>query len=596
MPVFRPSCVVNFKLKFDSALTVEKSPPKQTLRSAKDAPAATKVKTSEPLIVAADDASDVSWVMARVPRTLSLELTGYRQAHKFSMSFAFRDMPIDPRTVQAASVEIHMGAVSDEDFAAGFRGKESDGRYRSILQTRSADGSPNATTLKMVGIVDEWEVTQSKEGGEVTMSGRDLRGVLLDTPIGPGDVKDTQLLDDIDWSKPINEVVAQILAFNVFFDGFKVVVNAADWPDGVLPSPGLSKGGVLRHRKGARGTKKAAPAKPQGASSNLNFWDLIVRSCYLVGGIPYIRGTALCIRPSATVYDKLRGPIDPDRNPTPFAGGAARSTDAMSGDAITPGLRTRLLVYGRDTESVRINRKYQGWRKPKIIQCVAVDLDTTGVSYLVQGLWPPQSEEEARKTSRTAGKDAAKEEVLTIPVPGVKDEERLTVIARSIYEEIGRGELGGEVVTTNLASFGGDNADPDLLRLEPGDGVEFQVDTRAVRNGVAPLVSSYTDNWRRSFDEQVDEVMTKITDRNLARVIVATARGQVAELQSFFRVQNVKYAWDKDSGIKISFDFQNYVVARAQVEDAPSQLGSALSLASGAAKAVAKAAGSLGNL
>ena len=124
-----------------------------------------------------------------------------------------------------------------------------------------------------------------------------------------------------------------------------------------------------------------------------------------------------------------------------------------------------------------------------------------------------------------------------------------------------------------MASFGGDNTDPDLLRLAPGDGIEMMVDTRAVHSG-APLVSTFTDHNRTPFAAQVAEIDKLIGDENLSRVIVATSRGALAELQRFFRVQNVKYDWD-DTGIKLAFDFQNYVVPRNQVEDAPAAKGAA---------------------
>ena len=45
--------------------------------------------------------------------------------------------------------------------------------------------------------------------------------------------------------------------------------------------------------------------------------------------------------------------------------------------------------------------------------------------------------------------------------------------AREIYEGIHRQELLLQVKTRNLASFGGDNTDPDILDMKPGDN--FQV-------------------------------------------------------------------------------------------------------------------------
>ena len=44
---------------------------------------------------------------------------------------------------------------------------------------------------------------------------------------------------------------------------------------------------------------------------------------------------------------------------------------------------------------------------------------------------------------------------------------------------------------------------------------------------------------------------------------MATSRGSINEVQRFFRVQTVRFTWDTTSGMKIAFDFQNYVTARA---------------------------------
>ena len=52
-------------------------------------------------------------------------------------------------------------------------------------------------------------------------------------------------------------------------------------------------------------------------------------------------------------------------------------------------------------------------------------------------------------------------------------------------------------------------------------------------------------------------------DVNLANAIVATSRGQVGQLQRFFRVSTARYNWSQNH-MKVAFDFQNYVVARDQ--------------------------------
>lgn len=570
MAVQRPSWVLNFKLKFDESLTVTTEPDAESVDERLANPSAPIAFSKPQPLITQQGADNVTFVMQRVPKAASMEKPGYRQAGKWSATLDFTELPIDPRTISAASVEIHIGAVSDDDFARGMAGRNADNSLSSVLRTRTDIGVPNESTMRMIGIVDEWEVTHDGEGSIVEMSGRDMRGVLLDTPINVLPKTGTQLIESLDLSKPIDDVVTQILAFNPLFNEFTVIVNPSDWPKGVVPAP-AAPDLIPRHRKGARGKNKSGRGTTNSSSSgnNLNFWDLIVRFCYLVGGIPYMDSMGrLNIRPAATVYDKIRGPIDPVANPTPFRGGQPRGTDFITGRTLNPPLRSRRLVFGRDVEANSFVRKFGGWRRPKTVRAISLNPDSTakGSGKVLVGIFPPEgTHPRARKTKRSPGKGKPLEEIVNIPVPGITSVDRLTAIAESIYNEIGRGEVGGSITTKNLSSFGGTSgSDPDLLRLEPGDGVELLVDTRSVRSG-SPLVSEFTDHNRRSFDDQVKRITEKLGNADLARVIVATARGQINQLQRFFRVQNVKFTWT-EAGISISFDYQNYIVANADVQ------------------------------
>lgn len=570
MTAWYPSLIVNIKLRFDEALHIVPDPPLSTTADELANPArGTAGGQPEPLIMRRGD-ENTSFVLNRVPKRATVELPGYRQAGQFSFEMDFRELPIDPRTVRAAAVDIYLGSVSASDFATGMTRMETDGTRRSVLRT--VDASGNRINPLMTGFVDEWDMSHDESGSTIAFKGRDPRGILLDTPISVAPGAAQQLLSELDWSQPIDSVVMQILLYNPFFSDFIVQTNPAEWPNGQIPSPG-SPDLVPRHRRGARGQRAGGRATPPGDSNNLNFWDLIVRACYLVGAIPYFVGTALVIRPSRSIFDQQRAGYDPNQ-PTPFAGGRVRDFDAVSQTELQ-GLSVRRLVYGRDTVKYAFNRKYGGFQRPRVVRTVSINADTTerGAGRIIEARWPAATEPQRTRRTRVApGGQQSQEEILNIPVAGITDPTRLEEIARSVYEEIGRGEMGGSCETVNLASFGGDNADPDLLHLRPGDGVEFLVDTRALSSR-APLVSALTNAQRSSFEDAVREIADRIGDQNLARVIVATSRGQVQELQRFFRVSTVKYDWSL-TGIKIAFDFQNYVVVRDQAGTVSDQTGS----------------------
>jgi hypothetical protein len=102
------------------------------------------------------------------------------------------------------------------------------------------------------------------------------------------------------------------------------------------------------------------------------------------------------------------------------------------------------------------------------------------------------------------------------------------------------------------------------MRIRPGDAVTITVDGRELSNR-APLVSPLNRQAQSDDGQLIREITARVGDPNLARVIVATSRNYVFELQNTFRTSNVKYDWDVKSGISVAFDFHNYVEARNAV-------------------------------
>lgn len=580
MPVYRPSFVAKFQLLFDEAL-IGKPPDKPENvedRVSKPVPQYTPVAAEKPAITSPGKDKKASFVFGRIPKAASVELPGYRQAATFSLTLDYLDLPIDPRVVRGCAVELHLGTVAASDYAEGAKGTPKSGQYVTVLDTHNPDGSTNTETLLMLGIVDDWEVKHSGSGSVVEIKGRDPRGVLIDTSIEIAPGHTNQLLDKIDYAQSIDKVVAQILAVHPLFARFNVVVNAADWANGIVPT--VSGDSELRHRMPAKPllTKKGTPRKTLSANAGAtSFWDLIVKFCYLVGAIPYFVGYELHIRPSRTIYDQMRGDVDPVKNPTPFRGKVERTRDNASGAPIDPGLRWRRFVYGRDIESLSFTRKFAGHSRPKIIRVVgALDPVATknkGQLQYFEGMWPPPVVGDPKITKANPGKNSGMEEILNVKAPAIADHDALVEIARATYEELGRGEMGGSVETTNLASFAGGNPDPDCLRLKPGDGVEFLVNAKAF-NATNLLISTLNSLEQAAFENAVAAIAIRLGDLDLARAIVTTARGGNSAVQRFFRVQTVKYSWST-SGVKVSFDFQNYFVTRSQTENASATPGTA---------------------
>jgi len=496
-----------------------------------------------------------------------------------------------------------MGAVDPTDFSTGMIQVEANGTRRSVLQT-AQDGKRREDLMLLAGIVDEWNVSHTSSGSRVTMSGRDLRGPLLDAKVDP------KVFAKINLDRPIQDVVGDLLHTLPAYVKCNVTAVAEDWgvsDEKQIPHP-VDKDGLTRPRQQSSG--QGGVSTPIGGAT-LSFWDIITKWCFLVGGVPYFVGDRLVIKHARSLYKQSAQDEDGSRREgesgpllesgkfrselsTPFADGARRTL------ANGKQIGVRRIVFGRDVAEYSFNRKFTGIKTPtikvvcldtsskergkgKILVALSTDpIPTAGTSQSAgtggkRSGNKPLAANEKKKLNSHSPSGQSGEEFLVIPVEGIKDKTKLIQIAKSLYEEIARGELGGSITTRNLTSFGIDdtkdpaapNRDPDLVRLRPGDAVEIMVDLRPQESN-APLTNSYTDSRRRDFDEEVAEVAARFGSgedaRIIARAIVAQSRGGILQLQTFFRVGNAHFNWS-GQGISISFDYQNYIEARNDTEE-----------------------------
>lgn len=505
-------------------------------------------------------------VLNRVPKSANVELNGTRQAGKFRLTMDYRDLPIDPRLVRSVGIEIHLGTVPEKQWAFGQEKRTTElGRSLSRLSTRNVAGGINLETLVLQGNVDNWSVTHGEAGSEIVLEGRDIRGLLLDLKLPP------ETFVDLDLTQSIDNVVAQILfavptKFGLLID---VVAPVAEWaPRRGIPSPSTVDG-ITRVRLDADGKKpRSTPAGATaagGSGDRISVWDLITKYCSLVGAVPYFYGEQLWIRPARNVvetFDAIKG----GTYPIPFKGGErAIKVGDDDGNAIEKFVAVRHLVYGRDIAELSYERNYQRVAAPTI-ELVSIDDTKRGEEKLLIVQWPP--------VESRAGKLKDEGQKLRIPMPGIRDANQLLTIAQDLYEEIGRSEQGGSASTRNMSSLGGSNADADMVRMRPSEMIALFTDARALsaRRASEPSgVLSFAAEEKAvawSLDGNPNGVPGKEPSsgsRQLARAIVASSRpGAIfGEALSYYRVSNVKFDWD-GSGIRIGFDFRNYMITRQQ--------------------------------
>jgi len=522
-----------------------------------------QVREGAPLVFGSPS-DQLSWVLNVDPRSAMCRRPGYRRAGEAHLTVGFHELPVDPQLIKAAQIRVFFGTVDPSEAASGYtrsfidQGRE---RRRSVISTHDQAGQPNLDRLALWGIADTWKVSY-QEDSTVQITGRDLRSIFLESPLDRG------VLARLRLEAPITEVIQQLCEAHPLAGKMNIRVQPADW-SGPIPAP-CAQGNVTRIHLGA--AKGKAKLNPLSQPSQLKWWDAICQFSFLVGAVPYFRGADLIVRPARSLYDLRDKAIYDPRIRTPFANGAVRSREDFTRFAI------RQMIVGHNLKSLEYERKFTGGFRPRVIEVICLDTASPrrGDQKLLIARWPEDlasrlSRQHATKESPSG--QLAENEVYRVPVYGIRDLGQLREIARAVFETTARFEIEGSFQTSELASFLGSeilyepftagNRDPDLLRLEPGDPIEFSIspDTLGTRRaGEQPIVGELNQLAGKSFEAAVEYVRQRVQDLNLARAIVATYRGSIVETQSVYRTNEVTLNWD-DGKIHVAANFHNYIEA-----------------------------------
>lgn len=602
---YYPACIVNLLIRFDEAFNADWkiedvdaadiTPAQRLSRDPKSASSATgigELPVGKTLFDANANRKG-SGIVGRIPLRAAVELNNIRKPGSFNLTFDYKDLPIDPRLVRAVGIEIFMDTVKADNFAAGVLGAsrtQTNPSTKGLVGFKPFVATPENLVLK--GVVDEWSVAHGTSGSTATLSGRDMVGVMLNTPVTA-----TMLAAMArELNKPIDVVVRNLIrSVGDWTELIEVeAADAAKWPDRIVPKVAdiepLNPLLILQEDKTPTGKKPRVrqsstgiPRVSAGANqSKLNVWDLITRYCNLVSAVPTFKikeangiyKSVLLIVPQWGLYDyystSAEGKPGPDG---PF-------NKQRKGPLGQP-FKVRRLMYGRNVEELTLERKYQGITA-RAVEVVSYNPSSkvkgggrllSAISGLKQTYANKQGVTQALAASDRlpvrAGEVpsglAAQDEVLRVEVKGVTDIKQLQTMADGLFDEIMRGETGGSVRTRSLASFGGNNEDPDLLRIRPRDPLELSIDIRGGSGATNGDQNTILAQAKQSIKALEEDLFTRLNDRNLARAIAFSSRNAVAQLQNAFRVNSVSFDWDVKSGISLSIDFHNYIVARNSV-------------------------------
>ena len=187
--IYYPQCWVRLVVRFENFIQVDEKP--QLIPSSPGDPVDIGVKIIDQKIL---------------PTNCSVTLNSYRNADECRITMPFGKLPIDPRWLRSASVQVFMGTLSPEEFADGIGPIYGESEITLIDETPDLilDGVTTVTNEVFRGIVDDWDISQDGNDS-VSISCRDMSSVLIDLEMPLGGIS------GIPKEMRIDEVIREIL-------------------------------------------------------------------------------------------------------------------------------------------------------------------------------------------------------------------------------------------------------------------------------------------------------------------------------------------------------------------------------------------------
>lgn len=450
-----------------------------------------------------------------VPLRATLNRNGPRMADTLSLSVAFTDLPLDPRTIRSIAVQYWLGCITHEQLADEAAGKKAD----PVPDTFVDAYGRTRENLRFQGYVDDWEVTLNEGAPEVSLECTDNTRILLD--------QDAPVKLTVSADKPIDEAAADYLSNFPQFVGLSVEYRPAG---SAVPSLGTALAKTAFK-------PKLGPPPSGGGAGKMSVWDYLTDIAGSIGLLVRFEGTTVIFQRPRTFYTG-RGRARPD---DPFRGRVL-----PSGREIT----SRLMVYGRNVDELGFKRRFaRGVSQNVEVRCYSPRLGRTLVVRYPIGKADRQNKPVPGDKQDTVWK--------VITVHGIEDEAALRAVAQGVYEQMGRSELTGKLVTVNLGSFGGSNADPDLLDVQAGDSLVIEVDRD--QPGMSAMGGGPDG------EQSASAFLQKLGFPASFAQAYQRAANNIG-LPTTFRVRTAAFDWDIEQGVTVDFEVVNYIEVRASKE------------------------------
>jgi hypothetical protein len=478
------------------------------------------------------------------PQNMSIKRNPYREADEAEFSVCFHEVPLDPRIIRSLGFACYLGTIDDTTWAEAIRQGVSPSTVVSRGAKTTTKSLLGAQDLRFIGFADEVTVDMSDSEEVLRVRGRDITGILLDLPVP------TKVHKELNWDGPVERVIWDILQSSGACAGIPLHLV------GFEPGTKVMKHNI-QHKAGKRKINALRPKK----INEENYWDLLQAIALENGLILYFdvwqspdeskfTGRFVLATPQDLYSDKPRTYYDYK------TGASGVEPDFRSRQRKRPGsgeiLNAPVLIYGHNLASLNIIRRFGYIQRPSVeVRYKAPNGKVWSAKYpekvvptrvSVDGLWA-----------------ADQIRIYTIQA-GVEKPEDLKVIAQSIFEQLARQEIEISCETKDLTSFGGDNADPDLLEVKAGTPIEIVIAPydKSTTIGLLPIIAGFDESKMR------DYLISRGVKDSVANILAYVLRSPEwqALMERRFYTKSATIKLDKENGVSLSFEASNYILSR----------------------------------
>jgi hypothetical protein len=355
----------------------------------------------------------------------------------------------------------------------------------------------NASNTMFIGFADEEGIRFDEESRVVRLEGRDFTSLLIDEKYREGPLELSRPLDAI-----LTELLGQLKATTKIVLDNRVV--------GELPNLGQ-----IAPDFNELGTKK-------NTKRNESYWDVIQDIVTRAGLIAYIELDRLVLSKPRVLYDAKQA---------------------------------KRMIYGKNLKNLEFKRKIGRMKNFNIVvrsllvetkEVIETIIPEEGTDEWSKATGIPQKRVQIPQINADGSKGESKDApFLSFRVANVNSKAHLTEVGQKVYEEIGRQQLEGTLMTQEMRAVDGRNVCFDLLKLRNGTPISVEIDQGDMR-GLTRI---------KSTGDRVKFLVTRCYSPKVAQVLAET----LGRFPMIFYTKSVKFTIDQETGFKMDIDFINFI-------------------------------------